>query len=449
MRTALLITALAGLAIFSGTAIAANTVTVHVRNFDFTNAAGVHFDPTITIGDTIHWVWDTGRHNTRSVVGSVEVWDSTVQNAPFSFDHTFTNAGDFVYYCQVHGSDQGGGTATGMSGVIHVTPAVQNKYIQTNLVSDVAGLASRQDTNLVNAWGLDKTPTGPWWVNSAGKGLSLLYDGTGAPNPLIVNVPGSPSPSSPTGIVYNPTQVFQIATGRPGIFLFVTENGTISGWHPLVDPTNAVIKVNRAGSAIYKGVARGKIVGQHVLYAANFFGSAIEVFDTNFNLVTLGPNAFKDPMVPAGYGPFNAQNINREIYVTWAQQNASKEDEVPGPGLGYVTVFTQGGAVVRRLQHGNWMNAPWGVALSPNNFGALSNMVLVGQFGSGVIVAFDPATGQIRNVMRKPNNQPVSIPGLWGISFGNGGSAGAVNTLYFAAGIGQETHGLFGSLAPQ
>jgi uncharacterized protein (TIGR03118 family) len=257
---------------------------------------------------------------------------------------------------------------------------------------------------------------------------------------------GGLSPSSPTGIVYNPTTSFQIAPSRPGVFLFATEDGTISGWNAGVDQTHAVIKVNRNGSAIYKGLAFGQINGHNVLYAANFFGGVIEAFDANFNMITLNANAFKDTAVPAGYGPFNVQNINNKLFVTWAQQDVNKKDDVPGPGLGYVTVFSPVGAVVGRLQHGNFMNAPWGIALAPSNFGALSNMLLVGQFGNGTIVAFDATTFKFKSLMKKPNGQVLAIPGLWGISFGNGGAAGATNALYFAAGIAGEAHGLFGSI---
>lgn len=454
MRTTLLMTALPGLVLLAAPRATAATVTVHIVNFDFTSTGtgGPHFDPTINVGDTVQWVWDQSHHSTQSVTGLTESWDSGVQNTPFTFNHTFTHPGDFAYYCILHGSDNGNGTASGMSGIVHVQSSPTNAYVQTNLVSDIAGRAARQDTNLVNAWGLARTSTGPWWVNSAGKGLSLLYNGSGGTVPLVVTVPpapGNPAPSSPTGIVYNPTTSFQIAPGRAGIFLFATEDGTISGWNAAVDPANAVIKVNRSGSAVYDGLAMGQISGANVLYAANFFGSAIEVFDASFNLMTLGANAFKDTAVPAGYGPFNVQNINGAIYVTWAKQDATKADEVPGAGFGYVSAFNQDGTFLRRLTHGNWMNAPWGVALAPANFGALSNMLLVGQFGNGTIIAFNATTGVITNAMKRPNGQPVIIPGLWGLAFGNGGQAGAVNSLYFAAGIGAEAHGLFGSLTAQ
>src|SRR5436190_1306131 len=348
MRNKIVMAALIfGLRFYSIPAKAA-TVTVHVVNFDFTDTGvgGAHFDPTINVGDTVHWTWDAAHHSTHSVAGSVETWDSGIQNNPFTFDHVFTHAGDFSYYCAVHGSDNGNGTASGMSGIVHVLAPSPNSYTQTNLVSDVANQASHQDVKLVNAWGLDKTPTGPWWVNSAGKGLSLLYNGTGVANTLVVTIPppsGGTPPSSPTGIVYNPTTSFQIAPSRPGVFLFATEDGTLSGWNAGVDQTHAVIKVNRNGSAIYKGLAIAQRNGQNVLYAANFFGGVIEAFDASFNMITLSPTAFKDAAVPAGYGPFNVQTIANKLYVTWAKQDPNKKDDVPGPGLGYVTVFSPAG----------------------------------------------------------------------------------------------------------
>jgi uncharacterized protein (TIGR03118 family) len=450
----MLTAALLGAALLALPASAAQTITVHVVNFDYTDTGvgGAHFDPTIQVGDTIHWVWDTSHHTVQTVAGSAESFNSGVQNTPFTFDHTFTTAGDIVYFCSIHGADAGNGTATGMAGKIHVMAAAQNKYVQTNLVSDVTGLATHKDPNLVNAWGLDKTPTGPWWVNSNGKGLSLLYDGAGAINPLVVTVPPAPPngpPGPATGIVYNPTSAFQIAVGSPSLFLFVTEDGSISGWNPAVSANSAVLKVNRTGQAVYKGLALGQINTANVLYAANFFSGGIEVFDGAFNALALNPAAFKDAAVPAGYGPFNVQNIGGKIYVTWAKQDAAKHDEVAGAGLGYVSIFTMAGKLTGRLQHGNWLNAPWGLAMAPNNFGVLSNTLLVGQFGSGTIVAFDPATGKVKDVVKNTSGATLKIPGLWGLSFGNGTGAGPANTLYFAAGIANEAHGLFGSLTAQ
>jgi uncharacterized protein (TIGR03118 family) len=451
MRRAILTLGLSVLTLFSIPGEAATTVTVHVVNFDFTNTGigGTHFDPIINVGDTIQWEWDNTHHSSQSVAGIAESWNSGIQSAGFTFDHTFTHAGDFSYYCVVHGSDNGNGTASGMSGIVHVV-APANTYTLTPLVSDLSGVAPHLDENLVNGWGLDKTPTGPWWVNSNGKGLSLLYDGSGNANPLIVTIPspqGGTTPGTPSGIVYNSTTGFALTPGNPSLFLFATEDGTISGWNPNVNATNALIKVNESAvGAVYKGLTLGTISGKNVLYAANFFSGSIEVYSSTFTPVTLGASAFKDSAVPAGYGAFNIQNIGGALYVTWAKQDAMKHDDVPGPGNGYVTVFSANGTLIRRLAHGSFMNAPWGVSLAPSNFGALSGQLLVGQFGNGTIIGFDPTTGAAKGAMEGANGKVVTVPGIWGLSFGNGSGAGPTNTLYFAAGVAAEAHGVFGSL---
>ena len=330
-------------------------------------------------------------------------------------------------------------------------------YNQTNLVFDVPKLANRTDPNLVNGWGIDSSPTGPWWVNSNGKGFSLIFDGTGAQQLAPVTIPppiGQPGPSKPTGIVYNTFRTnndFQVTTNQPAFFLFVTEDGTISGWYPTL--TSAITKVNNFPfGAIYKGVALGHIGGitpRNVLYAANFHSGAIEVYDTTFSPISLGVSAFHDPNVPSGYAPFNVQNIGGSIFVAWAQPDMDHEDEVAGAGLGYVSQFNTDGTFVKSLQHGSWMNAPWGIALAPSDFGEMSGRLLVGQFGSGQIASFDPVSGQFKGFMLSHGNHPVVIDGLWGIKFGNGGMAGHTNELFFAAGPDDENHGLFGTLTAE
>ncbi len=327
-----------------------------------------------------------------------------------------------------------------------------NSYVQMNLVSDVPGLAARTDNRLVNAWGIDYPPGGPWWVNANGSGLSFVFDANGNPfptaTPIVVTVPpppGQAGPSTPTAVVFNSTTDFKLDSTNKAVFLFATEDGTISGWNPMVNANTAVIKINNAGSAVYKGAAIGQISGKSALYAANFHQNRIDVYDGSFNpITTLSATAFRDAQIPSGFAPFNVQNIGGAIYVTYAKQDQAAHDDVPGAGLGYVDAFTSEGALVMRLEHGKWMNAPWGVALAPANFGKLSGMLLVGQFGSGQIAAFDPSTGQFDGLMRGPKGQVVQIDGLWGIKFGNGGVAGATNSLYFAAGIDDENHGLFG-----
>ena len=320
-------------------------------------------------------------------------------------------------------------------------------YLQANLVSDVPGLAAATDPHLVNPWGLSVSAAGPWWVADNGTGLSTLYNGLGAIQALVVtvpNLPGVTDPSAPTGTVFNSTATdFLVAPNKPSRFLFATEGGTIVGWN---SGTTAVQMVNLSATAVYKGLAINKIGGVNYLYTANFMAGTVDVFDRAFAPVTLSAWAFRDPHVPHGYAPFNVQSIGGSIYVTYAQKEAGSIDEVHGPGKGFVDVFSVDGVLLKRLQHGAWFNAPWGVALAPADFGRFSNMILVGQFGSGKIAAFDPISGKFRGLLRGENHRPLVIEGLWALSFGNGASAGPLNTLYFTAGIDDEAHGLFGTL---
>jgi uncharacterized protein (TIGR03118 family) len=327
-------------------------------------------------------------------------------------------------------------------------------YDETILVSDIPH-EGRFEPNLVNAWGLDAGPTSPWWVNTNGTGLSFIFDGTGTQvrPPVQATALGAVGTSKPTGIVFNIFNGggdFKLDMTHPAFFIAATEEGTISGWNPDVNLYNSsVIKVNNhASGAIYKGLGIGQISGQKVLYVANFHAGTLEVFDTNFSPVSLSATQFK-AIVPAGFAPFNVQNVNGSIFVTYAKQDSNAEDDVAGPGNGYVAQFTQDGTLIRMLQHGNWMNSPWGVALAPANFGELSGRLLIGMFGSGQIASFDPATGNFLGLMISHGNHPVEIDGLWGLRFGNGGPAGPANTLFFTAGPDDESEGLFGKLTPK
>ncbi len=257
---------------------------------------------------------------------------------------------------------------------------------------------------------------------------------------------GVTDPSGPTGTVFNGSSDFQVGPNQPARFIFATEQGTISGWNPAAGPVLAVNKVDTPGKAVYKGLAIGQIGTANYLYAANFFTGKVDVFDTNYAPVNLGAGAFWDSHLPKGYAPFNIQAIGDKIFVTYAKQDADKIDEVDGRGRGFVTVFTTSGVLSMRLKWGPWFNAPWGVALAPADFGRFSNMVLVGQFGSGKIAAFDATNGKFRGLVRSPDHRAVKIDGLWALSFGNGAGAGPANSLYFSAGINAEAHGLFGTL---
>lgn len=321
-----------------------------------------------------------------------------------------------------------------------------SSYVVTNLTSSVAGQATNTDTRLRNAWGLDKSPTGPWWVNSAARGLSIIYQGTGVAGSAftIPTTTGGTPPSSPTGIVYNNTTSFQIATGKQGLFLFCTENGTLSGWNSAVNATTAVTKVDRGIAAVYKGMALGTLNSAPALYAANFRSGAIEVYDGTWNPINLAPGAFVDPTVPAGYGPFNVARIGSQIYVAWVQQDATQTDGVPGTGR--VSVFNADGTYVRSLQSGTWFNEPWAIVKANSTFGSFANFILVGNFYSGTIAAFNPTSGAFAGFLKTAAGGNVTIRGLWGLSFGNNGQAGSSTALYFAAGTSNETQGLFGTI---
>lgn len=341
-----------------------------------------------------------------------------------------------------------------LSGRAH---AANGFYQPTNLVSDIPGLATHTDPNLVNPWGLARSATSPFWVANAGSGTATLYDGTGQPfpvaTPLVVTIPpapGSSEPGSPTGTVFHSGPGFVVGDAGgsgPAAFLFATEDGTIAGWSPqLGDRTLAVQAVDRSATgAIYKGLALGTSAAGEVLYATNFFAGTVEVFDSSFQPIALdGP--FVDKHAPGGFGPFGIANLNGQILVTFAQQDDEHEDDVPGVGKGFVDVFDTDGHFVRRFAQSGRLNSPWGLTLAPSDFGKFGNALLVGNFGDGHFLAFDPATGKFLGQLSDRRGKPLAIPGLWGIAFGNDASAGPSNRLFFTAGIDDEEHGLFGSV---
>ncbi len=330
-------------------------------------------------------------------------------------------------------------------------------YTQTNLVSDMPGMAAATDPNLVNPWGMSRGTTTPWWVSDNGTGVSTLYAGTGSPVALVVTIPPADSNSgqsgTPTGQVFNGTTDFQLTPGNPARFIFVTEDGTVSGWNPAVNGTAAIIQVNTHGASVFKGLALATTNTEHgrianFLYVADFRRGRINVYDAGFHRAHMDGDAFRDEEIPDGFAPFNVQNIGGNLYVAFAKQDGQKHDEVDGAGLGYVDVFSPSGRLLHRLQHGRWLNAPWGLAQAPSDFGAFSHDILVGQFGSGQIVVFDPVTGRMKGTLNDANNHALAIDGLWGLAFGSGGTSGPANTLFFAAGPDHEQHGLFGTITP-
>ena len=335
------------------------------------------------------------------------------------------------------------------------------QYRQTNLVSDDTSLipAVHQDPNLINAWGISASPAGPFWVSSADAGKSTLYNTAGVPQGLVVNIPNAPGltgPGSPTGQVFSGSQDFKVDATRPARFIFATEQGTISGWNPGANPTNAILKVdNSATGAVYKGLALANNGVGNFLYAADFFNGKIDAFDANYAAASL-LGSFTDPTAPADYHPFNIQNLGGELYVAYAKAEIGSSEEIKGDGLGFVSVFDANGNFLRRLASGTDaggnltdLNAPWGLAIAPaSGFGKFNGDVLVGNFGSGKILAFDKVSGALTGVVTNASTgAPIVIDGLWGLQTGNGGNGGSADKIYFSAGPLAEAHGLFGSLA--
>lgn len=325
-------------------------------------------------------------------------------------------------------------------------------YSVRNLVSDGFVAAAHTDPDLVNPWGIVFNPNGFVWVADNETGASTLYDGNGVKQSLVVTIPTAPGgdpPASPTGIVFSSGSDFVVRSGTlagPSRFIFATEDGTISGWAPNVDATHAILAVdNSASGAIYKGLALAANGSGHFLYAADFHHNRVDVFDESFHPVQLA-GRFLDPALPSRFAPFGIQNILGNLYVTYAKQDEEAEDDVTGPGLGFVDVFDANGRLLHRFASRGPLNAPWGVALAPADFGRFRNRLLVGNFGDGRISAFDLRTGEFRGTLRKPNGHPIEIEGLWGIAFGNGLMNQPTRTLFFAAGPEDEEHGLYGRI---
>ena len=319
-----------------------------------------------------------------------------------------------------------------------------------NLVSDGFVPADRTDANLVNGWGLASGPATPWWVADNGTDVSTLYQGDGTPVPLVVKVEGGP-----TGLVFNGGQGFVVRDhGASGAarFIFASEDGKIRGWSPAVPPpppaTAAIVAADRSHvHANYKGLAIASTSHGDLLYAADFHNARVDVFDSAFQLVT--DRAFVDPQLPHGFAPFGIQSLAGHVFVAYAKQDEEAEDEVAGPGLGFVSMFDTAGNFLRRVASGGNLNAPWGLTVAPHGFGATGGKLLVGNFGDGRINAFTPTpTGMFTSEgpLLGADHHPIVIDGLWGIGFGNGAAAGPTTTLFFAAGPGDEEHGLFGSI---
>jgi len=354
---------------------------------------------------------------------------------------------------------------TFVSACVLASPAAlfAQQYQKTNLVSDLGTLGAHTvDPKLKNPWGIARGPSGnPWWVSDEKSGVSTLYNAQGTPanvlnpgaNGLVVTIPPSappPSIGTPTGVVFNGSaNDFRVAP--PGVaqtfFLFVSLDGTISGWDPAANPTTAIRKVST--KSVLTGATIAQIGADRFLYVADLKAGKIRVYDSNFQPMALGQGAFDDDHLPPGFAPFNIQNIGGNLYVAYAKQDQAKTFVTSGAGLGFVDVFSPQGSLLLRLQHGNWFNAPWGLTLAPSDFGTFSHRILVGQFGSGEILAFDAVTGQFQGKLNDQNNKVIAMTGLWGLAFGAGDqTSGAANTLFFNEGLNGGNDGLFGTLTP-
>jgi uncharacterized protein (TIGR03118 family) len=368
---------------------------------------------------------------------------------------------------------------------------LSGNVLQTNLVSDLPGVAAHQDPNLVNPWGISQGP-GPLWISDNNAGVSTLYDGQGVAQPappkapLIVSIPAPGDPlgasGTPTGTVFNidaGAGGFKVsgvdATGKaasgPAFFLFVTEDGTLVGWNPGVNPqgfdstkagTYGIITPvdNSASGAVYKGLSidsaaapifSSDAASTTVIYVANFNSGKVEVYDPNYKAINLTGGAFTDSNLPKGYAPFNVQVLGTHVYVTYALQNAEKHDDVAGPGHGFVDMYNLDGTGGTRLVSRGALDSPWGLAYAPAGFAGITApngdpTLLVGNFGNGRINAFDGLTGAPLGQLKDPDGEPIRIDGLWGLRFGNGSAGTSTSTLYFTAGIFHESHGLFGTL---
>jgi uncharacterized protein (TIGR03118 family) len=351
-----------------------------------------------------------------------------------SFFTMLTSGAVVLVGCGGTGNSTGNGTGGNQTaGTFDMVP----------LIADTAGKAAKTDVNLVDPWGVAYAPGGPFWVANNGSGTATVYSGGGVSQGIVVKIPsfngGTNGPC--TGEVYNGTADFGLGGVAP-TFIFVSEDGVISGW---TAGANALVAVNNSASgAVYKGIALAQKGAANVLYATNFNSGMVEMYDKNY--AHLGN--FTDPKIPVGFAPFGIRALNGSIYVTYAMQNGSKHNDVAGPGNGYVDIFTTSGNLEKRLTSNGPLNSPWGMEIAPAGFGNFAGDLLVGNFGDGKINAFKISTGKFDGALLDASNKAVVIPGLWSLLVGNGTGAGSKSDIYFSSGPNKEADGLFGSLNP-
>jgi len=317
-------------------------------------------------------------------------------------------------------------------------PAAQIGFGVTNFASDQSGVAPTTDPNLVNAWGLAAGAATPWWIGNNGTGTSVVYSGAGIKQSRVVSIPGD---GSVTGVSFSNIP----GSFNGDAFLFASEDGTVSGWRGALG-NNAETLVTGIDTNVYKGITVATTAGNTYAYLANFRAGTVDVLKGNPGEPNLTGN-FTDPNLPAGYAPFDVQNIGGTLFVTYAVQDTDKHDDVPGLGNGIVDRFDLNGNLLGRVVTGGALNSPWGLAVAPPGFGDVGGDLLVGNFGDGMIHAYT-SSGTLVETLQDANGHPLAIDGLWSLQFGNGGNAGPAGRLFFTAGPGGEMHGLFGSVDP-
>jgi uncharacterized protein (TIGR03118 family) len=343
-----------------------------------------------------------------------------------------------------------GGGGGGGGGSSPTTQHATTGLTDTALVSDGVITAAHTDSNLQNAWGLAAAPGGPFWVADNNSSKATIYDGNGNLQSPVVTIPaGINGPATPTGQVYNGTTDFVITTAggsAPAQFIYSGEGGTITAWSQTVSGTTATIAYDDgAGGAVYKGLAMANNGTANLLYATDLHNAKIDVFDTHF-LKTAVPGGFADPTLPAGFAPFGIQQLNNQLYVTYAKQDATAHDEQLGAGLGYVNVFDANGTLVKRFASAGVLDAPWGIAMAPAGFGSVGGDLLIGNFGDGTINSFDPATGTALGSISLASGKQLVIPGLWALAFGNGAANQPTTALFYTAGPNNQADGVFGRI---
>jgi uncharacterized protein (TIGR03118 family) len=383
------------------------------------------------------------------------------------------------------------GTCTALTLMMEAVSFGQH-YTQTNLVSSTSGIAPVTDSEFVNAWGLSRGSGTTWWISENVTGMAALYNGAGVEQSFAVTIPPADPTNkntpkgSPTGTIFNGSQTdFLLAPGKPAVFLFSTIDGTIAGWNPNMavaqgaapPSTHAVTVVRTTDGSVFTGLTSAFINDRPYLYAANFSKGRVDVYDNAFHRVDLskqhfdedfsnhnGPASgipFVDDNLPHSYVPFNVKAIGNDIVVTYVLLEEGARLETDGPGLGFVDIYDSTGHLVRRLEHGDWLNAPWGVALAPIDFGRFSHDLLIGQFAgagdtqsSGFIAAYDLSTGKFQGLLLDASGKPLAINGVWSLSPGNVSpsnndpAAAPAAEIYFTAGPNRQSGGLFGYLTP-